>query len=179
MHSQAAQTNTTADESAIRAFHRQMIDAWNRGSGEGFAAPFSETADFLTFEGTHLKGRKEIAAFHQQAFDTVVKGTRLEGEVNFVRFVNSQLALMHVFIRVILPGQTEASPSRDSLPLYVVTKRDEGWQIEGLLNTRKLTLERQFFLDDFDSLSTEAQRQVTDFVSDLKQRHQANQSQEM
>jgi pyruvate/2-oxoglutarate dehydrogenase complex dihydrolipoamide dehydrogenase (E3) component len=34
-----------------------MIDAWNRGSGEGFAAPFSETADFITFEGTHLKGR--------------------------------------------------------------------------------------------------------------------------
>ena len=88
--------------------------------------------------------------------------------MNFVRFVNSQLALMHVVIRVILPGQTETSPSRDSLPLYVVTKCDEGWQIEGLLNTRKLTLERQFFLDDFDSLSAEAQRQVTDLVAGLK-----------
>lgn len=179
MNSQTAQTTTTADESAIRAFHRQMIDAWNRGSSEGFAAPFSETADFITFEGTHLKGRKEIAAFHQQLFDTVVKGTRLEGEVDFVRFVNSQLALMLVVIRVILPGQTETSPSRDSLPLYVVTKGDEGWQIEGLLNTRKLALERQFFLDDFDSLSAEAQRQVTDLVSSLKQPHQADQSKEM
>jgi hypothetical protein len=94
--------------------------------------------------------------------------------VDFVRFVNSQLALMLVVIRVILPGQTETSPSRDSLPLYAVTKGDEGWQIEGLLNTRKLTLERQFFLDDFDSLSAEAQRQVTDLVSGLKQRHQAD-----
>ncbi|WP_256091149.1 SgcJ/EcaC family oxidoreductase [Nostoc sp. KVJ20] len=63
MNSQTAQTTTNADESAIRAFLYQMIDAWNRGSGEGFAAPFSKTADFLTFEGTHLKGRKEIAAF--------------------------------------------------------------------------------------------------------------------
>jgi uncharacterized protein (TIGR02246 family) len=178
MNSQTAQT-ITADESAIRDFHRQMIDAWNRGSGEGFAAPFSETADFITFEGTHLKGRTEIAAFHQQAFDTVVKGTRLEGEVNFVRLVNSQLALMLVEIGVILPGQTETSPSRDSLPLYVATKRDEGWQIEGLLNTRKLTLERQFFLDDFDSLSAEAQHQVTDIVADLKQSHQADRSKEM
>ena len=99
--------------------------------------------------------------------------------MNFVRFVNSQLALMLVVIRVILPGQTETSPSRDSLPLYVVTKGDEGWQIEGLLNTRKLTLERQFFLDDFDSLSAEAQRQVTDLIAGLKQRHQADQSKEM
>lgn len=174
MTSQTAQTITSTDESAIRDFLRQMIDAWNRGSGEGFAAPFSETADFLTFEGTHLKGREEIAAFHQQAFDTVVKGTCLEGEVNFVRFVNPQLALMHVVIRVILAGQTETSPSRDSLPLYVVTKSDEGWQIEGLLNTRKLTLERQFFLDDFDSLSAEAQCQVTDLVAGLKQQQQAD-----
>ncbi|MEG4396842.1 SgcJ/EcaC family oxidoreductase [Microcoleus sp. BROC3] len=77
-----------------------MIDAWNRGSGEGFAAPFSETADFIAFEGTHLKGRKAIAAFHQQAFDTVVKGTRLEGEVNFVHFLNPQLALMNGVVRV-------------------------------------------------------------------------------
>jgi hypothetical protein len=88
--------------------------------------------------------------------------------VNFVHFLNPQLALMHVVVRVMLPGQPETSPSRDSLPLYVVTKRDEGWQIEGLLNTRKLTLERQFFLDEFDSLSAEAQRQVTDLVVGLK-----------
>jgi uncharacterized protein (TIGR02246 family) len=126
MNLQTAQTTTTADESAIRAFLHQMIDAWNRGSGEGFAAPFSETADFIAFEGTHLKGRKAIAAFHQQAFDTVVKGTRLEGEVNFVHFLNPQLALMNGVVRVILPGQTKALPSRDSLPLYVVTKHDKG-----------------------------------------------------
>jgi hypothetical protein len=58
MNSQTAQTITTADESAIRDFLHQMIDAWNRGSGEDFAAPFSRTADFSAFEGTHLKGRK-------------------------------------------------------------------------------------------------------------------------
>jgi hypothetical protein len=55
-------------------------------------------------------------------------------------------------------------------------KRDRDWQIEGLLNARKLTLERQFFLDEFDSLSEEAQRQVTDLVTGLKQRHQVDQS---
>jgi hypothetical protein len=88
--------------------------------------------------------------------------------VNFVHFLNTKIALMNGVVRVILPGQTETSPSRDSLPLYVVTKCGEGWQIEGLLNTRKLTLERQFFLDDFDSLSAEAQRQVTDLVAGLK-----------
>jgi hypothetical protein len=37
MNSQTAQTTTTPDESAIRAFHRQMIDAWNRGSAGAIA----------------------------------------------------------------------------------------------------------------------------------------------
>jgi hypothetical protein len=67
-----------------------------------------------------------------------------------------------------LPGQPETSPSRNSMQLSVVTKRDEDWRIEGLLNARKLTLERQFFLDEFDSLSEEAQRQVTDLVTGIK-----------
>lgn len=60
------------------------------------------------------------------------------------------------------------------MQLFVVMKRDEDWRIEGLLNARKLMLERQFFLDEFDSLSAEAQRQVTDLVTGLKQRHQAD-----
>jgi hypothetical protein len=62
------------------------------------------------------------------------------------------------------------------MQLFVMMKRDEDWRIEGLLNARKLTLEWQFFLDEFDSLSAEAQRQVTDFVTGIKQRYQADQS---
>jgi len=35
------------------------------------AAPFTDDADFVVFEGTHLKGRQQIASFTQQIFDTV------------------------------------------------------------------------------------------------------------
>jgi uncharacterized protein (TIGR02246 family) len=94
-------TQTAADEDAIRAIHQRMIDAWNAGDGAGFAAPFTSAADFVAFEGTHLKGCQEIALFHQQIFDTVVKGSRLEGEVKFVRLVSPLLAMMHSYVRVI------------------------------------------------------------------------------
>lgn len=173
MSSQTSQRQTSnPDEAAIRAIPLQMVDAWNKGSGEGFAAPFTEDADFVAFEGTHLKGNREIASFHQQIFDTVVKGTRLEGEAKFVRFLNSELAVMHAIARVTLPGQSKPSPSRDSMQLFVVRKRDGDWRVEGLLNARRLTLERQYFLDDFDALPAEAQRQVTDLLASLKQRQQ-------
>jgi uncharacterized protein (TIGR02246 family) len=165
-----SQTTTAADEDAIRAIHFRMIDAWNAGDAADFAAPFTDDADFIAFEGTHLKGRKEIASFHQQIFETVVKGSRLRGEVQFVRLLSPTLAVMHSIVKVILSGQTEPSPSRDSMQLTVVAKRDEKWSGQALMNARQLTIERQLFLDDIDSLSTAAQREVKDLVASLKKR---------
>src|SRR5262249_12215865 len=161
-----------ADEDAIRAIHRRMIDAWNASNGAAFAAPFTDEADFVAWEGTHLKGRQHIASFTQRIFDTVMKGSHLKGEVKFVRFLSSVLAVMHSVVRVSLRGQTEASPSRDSMELTVVTKRDGKWCGEVLMNARRLTMERQLFLDDLDSLPEDAQRQVSDLVASLKKRHQ-------
>jgi uncharacterized protein (TIGR02246 family) len=116
MNSQKNQipTPNAADENAIRAIHQRMIDAWNAGEGAAFAAPFTDEADFVAWEGTHLKGRQELAVFTQQIFDTVVKGSRLEGEVKFVRFLSPVFAVMHSVVRVTLRGQIKASPGRDS-----------------------------------------------------------------
>ena len=172
MVSQTTQNTTAnvADESAIRNIPMRMIEAWNKGSGEAFAEKFTDTADFIAFEGTHLKGRQEIAAFHQRIFDTAMKGSKLEGDVIFVRFLSPQLAIMHSVAMTTLSGQTSSSPGRDSIQIFVVVKSNEGWRVEGLLNARKLTIERQLFLDDFDSLVTKDQRQVIDFTAALRQR---------
>jgi hypothetical protein len=100
-----------------------------------------------------------------------VKGTRLQGEVKFVRFLSAAHAVMHSVVSVTLQGQPEASPSRDSMQLKVVAKRDGEWRSEGLMNARRLTMERQLFLDDIDALPAEAQCQVTDLVASLKKLH--------
>jgi hypothetical protein len=97
-----------------------------------------------------------------------VKGSRLDGGVKFVHFLSPQLAVMHAVARVTLPGRLAPLPSRDSMQLFVVMKHADEWCVEGLLNARRLTIERQLFLDDFDSLHAEAQRQVTDLIASLK-----------
>jgi uncharacterized protein (TIGR02246 family) len=159
------------DDDATGAIHRHMIDAWNVGDALAFAAPFTDAADFVAFEGTQLKGGREIGSFHQEIFDTVVKGTRLEGEVKFVRCLSDALAVMHSVVGVTLQGKSEPSPSRDSMQLTVVVKHDGEWRSEGLMNAGRLTLERQFFLDDLDSLPAEAQRRVTDLVASLSKQY--------
>jgi uncharacterized protein (TIGR02246 family) len=163
-------TAETTDEAAIRAIPQRMADAWNTGDGVAFAAPFAEDADFIAFEGTHLKGREEITSFHVHAFDKLVKGSHLECKVKFVRFLNPELALMHSHADITLPGQTKPSPSRDSMELFVVAKRDGSWQAVGMMNGRRLTMEWQLLLDDFVALPDGAQREAAGVVASLGRR---------
>jgi len=100
-----------------------------------------------------------------------MKGSRLEGEVKFVRLLSPVLGVLHSTVRVTLPGQTKSSRGRDSMELTVVRKQSGVWRGEGLMNARRLTIEQQLFWDDFDALPAEAQRQVTDLVASLKRRH--------
>jgi uncharacterized protein (TIGR02246 family) len=52
-------TVNQADEAAVRDLYQQMMDAWNKGSGEAFAAPFEEDGDLVAFDGTRFKGRQD------------------------------------------------------------------------------------------------------------------------
>jgi uncharacterized protein (TIGR02246 family) len=156
------------DETTIKDVITQMIDAWNRGDAHGFAAPFAEDADFIAFEGTHLSGRREIFEFHQPLFDTSLKGTRLEGGVKFVRFINPRLAVMHAWATTTLPGQTNASSSRDSMQLFVMSRHDGMWQCEAMLNARRITIDQQLFADNFAMLSAGDQRAVTHRVEAMR-----------
>ena len=136
-------TSTAADEAAICALYQQAMDGWNRGSGEAFAAPFAEDSDLVGFDGTHLKGRQEITSFHQQLFDTYVKGTRLVGKISSVRFLTSDVALMHVIGGTIMAGQTDIEPERNSVQTLVATKDNKGeWRLAAFQNTRAQYLGR-------------------------------------
>jgi uncharacterized protein (TIGR02246 family) len=159
------------DEDAIWSIHHRMSEAWNGGDAAAFIAPFRDDADFVAFERTHLKGREQMLPFHQRIFDTIVKGSLMEGEVNFVRFVNPTFAVMHSTVRYALHRQTKASRARDSMQLTVVSKRNGEWRAEALMNARTVTLEDQDLVDCIDLLAAEAQRALRDLAAFLKKRH--------
>jgi uncharacterized protein (TIGR02246 family) len=95
------------NEAVIRSLYFQMVDGWNKGNGETFASPFAENADLVGFDGTYLKGRHEIASFHQHLFDTFVKGSRLVGKIRNVRFLSQDIAIMHAVGGTIMAGQSD------------------------------------------------------------------------
>lgn len=99
------------------------MDGWNRGSGDAFAATFTQDGDLVAFDGTHFEGREEIAPFHQELFDKWLKGTRLVGRVKSVRFLSPDVALMHAVGGTVMRGKTRPSPERDSIQTLVAVRR--------------------------------------------------------
>jgi uncharacterized protein (TIGR02246 family) len=129
--------NYSADEAAVRALYQQLMDGWNQGSGAAFAAAFTEDGDLVGFDGTHLRGRQEIAPFHQQLFDKWLKGSRLVGQVKDVRFLSPDVALMHAVGGTIMRGKSEPVPERDSIQTLVATREDgDQWRLAAFQNTR-------------------------------------------
>src|SRR5215212_912395 len=125
-----------ADEAAVRDLYEQLMDGWNQGSGAAFAAIFAEDGDLVAFDGTHFKGREEIAPFHQQLFDKWMKGTRLVGQVEDVRFLSPDVAVMHAVGGTVMRGKTEPSPERDSIQTLVAVRQSGEWSLAAFQNTR-------------------------------------------
>lgn len=135
-------TSNPADEAAICALLQQLMDGWNKGSGEAFAAPFAEDADFVAFDGSYFKGREDIASFHQVHFDQFLKGTRLVGKVRSVRFLTPEVAIMHAVAGTVMPGQSDIEPERNSTQTLVARKQGGEWRLAAFQNSRAQYLGR-------------------------------------
>ena len=124
------------DEASVRALYEQLMAGWNQGSAEAFAAPFCDDGDLVGFDGTHLRGRAQIVAFHAPLFDKWLKGTRLVGKVRSVRFLGPDVALMHAVGGTLMRGQSQAARDRDSVQTLVAVRRDGRWGLAAFQNTR-------------------------------------------
>jgi len=130
-------TRPSTEETAVRDVYQQVMQAWNRGSGAELAAIFTEDGHLVGFDGTHLRGRKEIGPFHQRLFDRWLKGSRLFGQVTDVRFLGADVAVMHALGGTVLRGKRRPAPERDSIQTLVATREPGGdWRLAAFQNTR-------------------------------------------
>ena len=91
MHSQDSHA---ADEAAMRDAVKQMETGWNTKSGAVFAKPFADDADYVVINGNYIKGRAAIETGHQRIFDTIYKGSHNTMEVEKIRPLSDNLAIV-------------------------------------------------------------------------------------
>ena len=139
MHVRSEHHETSRDPADVRAIHQlfeKLLEDWARGDGGAYGSRFTEDADYVAFDGSHTRGREEISASHQQLFDKFMKGTRLTGRIESIKFPGPGVALVHATGGTVMRGKREPSPERDSIQTLVAVKREEGWRFAALHNTR-------------------------------------------
>jgi len=124
-----------ADESALRTLVNRMCEAWSRGDAVAYADCFSTDSDYVTYNGMHLRGRRENADLHGALFRGVLKGTRLLARIESLTFLSQDIALIHTVGAGAKRGRMD-SGLRKSIQTLVVVKTEGHWRIRSFQNTR-------------------------------------------
>jgi uncharacterized protein (TIGR02246 family) len=90
----------------------------------------------VAFDGSHTRGREEISSSHQQLFDKFLKGSRLTGRIESIKFPAPDVAFVHATGGTIVRGKTEPSPERHSVQTLVAVREGDGWRFAAFHNTR-------------------------------------------
>lgn len=122
------------DEAAICELVRQAQDGWNANSGEAFAAPFAEDADYVLVNGRHVKGRAAIAAGARTDYSTIFKDSDNTYVVEDARFIRSDVAVAHVH-QYLKYHDGESTKEARARSTWVLTKNDGEWSVAAFQNT--------------------------------------------
>jgi uncharacterized protein (TIGR02246 family) len=122
------------DEAAIRTIVDLVRAGWNANSGQRFAAPFAEDADYVIVDGRYIKGRQSIEQGHQQIFDTIYKGSNNTAAVQSVRFLRADVAVVHVEWHLKFQ-QGDVMRQAKAMNTMMLTKDNHVWSIATFHNT--------------------------------------------
>ncbi|HEY4930167.1 MAG TPA: SgcJ/EcaC family oxidoreductase [Terriglobales bacterium] len=125
----------TPEERPLYEIVEKLEAAWNRGDSVAWTELFADDADFIHVLGGHFHGKTDIEHGHRTIFDTIYKGSRNSFEVEGVRFVRPDVAVVFIFANLTwyLNGAEQHIQARPTL----VAERDPdgSWKIVVFQNT--------------------------------------------
>ncbi len=125
----------TGEQGALLEMVHRLEQAWNKADSVAWAAEFAGDADFIHVLGGFFHGSQDIEQGHRRIFDTIYKGSHNRYEVEKVRFVRPDVAVVfiHAYLKWYLDGQEQNIQAR---PTLVAEKNANGqWKIALFQNT--------------------------------------------
>jgi uncharacterized protein (TIGR02246 family) len=123
------------DEQEIRALVDRMFDSWARGDAAAYHADFTDDADYVSFDGSR-RGKADSIRSHANLFRTVLYGSRVTWDVESMRFVTPDVAVVHLLGSIVEGWRQRPYKRRLSRQTMVVVRRDGRWQVTAFHNTR-------------------------------------------
>lgn len=121
-------------ESAVRALYRQWIASWNRRDAAAMAAILDADCDMVGFDGSPMKGRKEIVETLGNIFrhHTPAKYVCLERSL---RLIVPSAAVLRADVGMVPADGTELNPAVNAIQTLVAVERGGDWLMTAFQNT--------------------------------------------
>lgn len=123
-----------SDEDAIRELLDRQAMAWAAGDPEAYASVFTPDADYVTFLGSHHKGREAIAVSYVSLFKKLLKGSRLDTEITQLRFLTPDVALIHAN-GTLVKGTRRRNRRNTRVNTTIAVRTDGQWLLAASQNT--------------------------------------------
>ena len=127
-------SDISKEESAIRQIVKQVEDGWNAHDGKAFAAPFADDADYVVTNGMFSKGKNSIEEGHTRIFSTIYKDSRNAATVKSIRFLRSDVAVVHIEWNLEFRVGSETKKTQAMNTMFM-TKENGKWSIAAFHNT--------------------------------------------
>jgi uncharacterized protein (TIGR02246 family) len=129
----ATELIATEDASAVRAVLDEVYAAWGDNDPDAFVAPYAADATAV-HTGAYMPNRDAIRATMAAVFAGELKGSRGVHEVQSIRFVGADTAIVLSKGSIVFGGQAEAAPDGRTLDGWVLCKHDGRWRVEAFHN---------------------------------------------
>jgi uncharacterized protein (TIGR02246 family) len=125
-----------SDDEEIRTLWAEACDAWTHGDADAYGDTFTADVDYVPYDGSVVRGREAVVDSHDRLFRGVLAGSALVGEVESIRYVHPDVAIVHTMGSVLMPWRSTLPKRRLSRQTVVAVRTSEGWRFTALHNTR-------------------------------------------
>jgi uncharacterized protein (TIGR02246 family) len=124
------------DDEQLRALFQQLCQAWTNGDAAAYGACFTADCDYVSFDGTRAHGRESVVESHDKLFRGVLFGTALVGEVESIRYVADDVAVLHGNGSVLVAWRSQLPKRRLTRNTMVAVRGPEVWLFTAIHNGR-------------------------------------------
>lgn len=124
---------STKDEVAVRAVLDAVYAAWADNDADAFVALYVPDATAV-HSGTVMEDRGAIRVTMATVFDGPLKGSKGIHDVQKIRFVGVDTAVVLSKGAILFAGQAEPTAESRTLDGWVLCKHDGDWRVEAFHN---------------------------------------------
>lgn len=124
------------DDDQLTALFDRMCQAWTAGDAQAYGDCFTPDCDYVSFDGARTRGRATVIESHDKLFRGVLFGSTLVGQVESIRHLGDDVALLHGTGSVLVAWRSRLPKRRLTRNTIVAVRTPQGWRCTAVHNGR-------------------------------------------